>query len=167
MSGEMIISLGRRPGRATPLYLMTYTGKLRPKGVPFSCFRRWKGSNTRVQACGRGLESMNYIFWRSFPFLSKMVYKRPKGGLNFGAESFRIKLCSCNYSRFLCRDSLVALVLMAKPFAGLSPTLRIVNKLFTWRGQHRVARTWGVAFPKDLCWGLYCTLRNRACSTRR
>ena len=31
-------------------------------------------------------------------------------------------------TRFFCRDSLVALVLMAKPCAGLSPTLRIVNK---------------------------------------
>ena len=30
--------------------------------------------------------------------------------------------------RFFCRDSLVALVLMTKPCAGLSPTLRIVSK---------------------------------------
>ena len=39
-----------------------------------------------------------------------------------------LQLLTLWITRFFCRDSLVALVLMAKPCAGLSPTLRIVNK---------------------------------------
>ena len=39
-----------------------------------------------------------------------------------------LQLLTLWITRFFCRDFLVALVLMAKACAGLSPTLRMVNK---------------------------------------